>query len=445
MTEDFWRKIDRFLKARTLIPVLGAGAVTFGGEDALLRPWMVAKVADALGITGAFTSLHAVVCAHLRAQGSVEDVCLAVDEVLDASNLQPGRLLLELAAVSQCRLFFTLAFDPLLERALNVTRGAGRPVVKIWNFSLDRPAEDLPATSGTVLGYLFGKASPNPGFHLWDADAVEFVYQLQRQLPALNHLGRCLAENNLLIIGAQLSDWMVRFLFRAIRQRPLTEGAGRNLLLADAAPPSLEDAVIFYDSLKRGIEVLPVSPVAFAHEFCRRAAALEPPLTAGMVPGTNLHIPLMEPVVPDGSVFISYAHSDAAPVFRLVEKLRAAGCVVWLDDERLTCGDNFENNLEDAVRRHCGFFVSAISLTTESRNEAYFHKERRWAAERFASMPEDRPFYFPVVIDAGVTFPLRHEPRAFAKIDAERAPGGECSQAFVERLADLQRRLLTKP
>jgi hypothetical protein len=438
---EFWRKIERFLKARTLVPVLGPAVITFGEEDQPLYPWLTAQVASRLGLDPATSSMNEVVCAHLRNHGAVEDVCIEIDDLLDSSALEPGPLLCTLASVSQCGLFFTLGFDPLMERALNLLRGAGRPVTKTWHFSLDSAVLDLPnpAASGTLLGYLCGKASPNPGYLLWDADAIEFVWELQRQLPALNTLGHTLSENNLLIIGTRYPDWLVRFMVRAIRQRPFTEASGRNFLVAESTAPSQAEAVVFYDSLKRGIQVLPGDPAAFAREFCRRAHALDPPLTAGVAPGTSLTIPLMEPTMPDGSIFVSYAHApaDAAAAFRIVEILRAAGCLVWLDDDRLTCGDNFENNLEDAVRRHCGFFISVISRTTEGRNESYYHKERNWAAQRFESMTHARPFYFPVVID-DTPLPPRFEPRAFAAIDAETAPGGEVSAGFTARLAALQ-------
>ena len=443
---DFWRKIERFLKARTLVPVLGPGVITFGENDQLLYPWVTAQVASRLRLDPVPPNMHELVCAHLRNNGRVEDVCIEIDELLDSPAIEPGSLLKTLASVAQCRLFLTIGFDPLMERALNLVRGAGRPITRTWCFSLDRESVDLPnpAASRALLGYLFGKASPNPGYLLWDADAIEFVWQLQRQLPALNTLGRTLSENNLLILGTSLPDWLVRFLLRAIRQRPFTEGSGRNFLLAGCEPPSQADAVVFYESLRRGIHVLPVEPLDFTREFCRRAHAQEPPLTSGVVPGTNLAIPLMEPMIPDGSIFVSYshAHGDAAAAFRIVGKLRAAGCLVWLDDDRLICGDDFESNLEDAVCRHCGFFLSVISHTTEGRSESYYHKERNWAAQRVQSMTHGRPFYFPVVID-DTPVPPRYEPRPFAHIDAERAAGGEISDALVTRLFDLQQRLLS--
>lgn len=444
-TEQTRRKIERFLKARTLIPIIGPGAITCGEDDQLLYPWLVTEVSNRLGIHPPARTLHHLVCSHLRHHGNLEDVCLELDDLLDTSAPAPGRLLRRLATLPQCRRFFTLGFDPLFQTALNAVRGGGHPVTAVWNFALDREATDLPASDsvGTLLGYLFGKVSANPGFHLWDADAVEFVWQLQRQIPALNTLGKTLAENNLLFIGTHCSDWLVRFLVRAIRQRPLTEGTGRNFLIADAELPDQHDAVFFYDSLRRDISILPVDPVAFGHEFCDHALTLDNPFVAGRIPGLERAMPLMEPTTPDGSIFVSYAHHDAPAACQIVELLRAQGCLVWLDDDRLVCGDQFENHLEDAVKRHCGFFLSLISRTTESRAEGYFHKERKWAAQRSLSIHDTRPFYFPVVIDDAPA-PLHHEPREFAAIDFERAPCGAISETFARRLAALQQKLLAQ-
>jgi hypothetical protein len=185
---------------------------------------------------------------------------------------------------------------------------------------------------------------------------------------------------------------------------------------------------------------MPVQPLDFVRQFCDLALEQEPPLSAGVVQGTDVPIPQMEPAIPSGAVFISYAHTDSSAAFLIVERLRSAGCLVWLDTERLTCGDHFERELEDAVMKHCGFLVAVISKTTEGRAEAYFHKERNWAAKRSISMPETRPFYFPVVIDDSST-PLRHEPRVFDKIDLEQAPGGLVSDELCQRLVEIQRDL----
>jgi hypothetical protein len=437
-----WQIIEGFLLGRDLIPVLGRGAICFGEEDEPFYPWLVKELGKKLGVEEA-TSLQALVCRYLALdrKHDIRLVYLALDDLLRKQCPAPGKLLRTLASLSQCRTFFTLGFDPLLEQALRAVRGYHRAP---WAFSTHKAPSDLlsPEASSTTLGYLFGKASAAPGFHLWDADAIELVWQLQRQLPVLNTLGRTLADNNLLIIGAEMSDWAVRFLLRAIRQRALTDRSAGDFFLADGSAQQGEDTVIFYDSLNKGLNVMRVDPIEFTRQFCDLALSLEPALSSSVVPTSGARIPLMDPEMADQSVFVSYARRDHEAAFRVVAKLRERGCKVWLDTERLMCGDDFENELQQAVMKRCGFFVSLISNTTESRSESYFLKERNWAAQRFASMAQHaRPFYFPVVIDDS-PIPPRHEPPAFAKIDCERAVNGEISDALVERLAHYQHRLL---
>jgi len=441
----FWRKIESFLKDGTLIPVLGPGVITFGEDDRPLYPWIVAQLAAKYGLDPVPSNINGVVCANLRKNGNLEDMYLDIDELLDSAEITPGPLLKSLASLSQCRLFFTVGFDPLMERALDILRGFGSPITTSWSFSLKSKATDLPnmAGVGAFLGYLFGKVSPNSGYLLWDADAIEFVLALERQLPNLPSLFTTLTQNNLLVMGANFPDWLSRFLVRAIRQCEFTDSADKQFLVADSEPPSLADAALFYGSLKGtikgGIQLLPGDPVAFGHEFCRRAHAQVPPLTAGVVPGTKISVPYMTQVMEKGSIFISYSHvpDDAVATFRIVELLRAVGCLVWIDEKRLICGDNFENKLQDAVRR-CSFFLSVISNTTETVGESYYHKERKWAAERFESISDAVHFYFPVIVDA-TPVPPRYEPAKFKDITAWNAPKGELSPFFVAHLAELQR------
>lgn len=450
-TDAPWRRIERFLDNGSLIPVLGRAVITFGDDDQPLYPWLVEQVATNLCLSQVPTTLHGLVCRRAEKDRSgieraIEDVCMEVDEVLAKHSPPPGKLLRALAGLSQCRAFFTLGCDSLMQHALRDVRGYAR---EPWVFAPDRETTDLPPIAGaaTTLGYLFGRANANPGsFQLWDADAVEFVWKLQSVYPTLPELQKTLTQNNLLFIGADISDWALRFLLRTLRNAPLLVGSGKKLFITepvpDGSPPRPDETVVFYDALKKDISVLRMNPIDFARRFCEVAAAQKPLLTASGSVGST-HLPLMEPTATDHSIFISYAHSDGPAAFRIAEKLAAQGCIVWLDKERLTCGDEFENHLEQAVMKRCGFFVSVISRTTESRSESYFHKERNWAAQRFASMPSHaRPFYFPVIID-DTQHPLKHEPLAFAKIDAERAPSGEISDDLARKLAEYQQRLRT--
>jgi hypothetical protein len=449
--ERLWVRLERYLRAGMLIPVLGPGCITFGEDDVPLYPWLAQQLVERLGIElpASFQrplDLHAVACAHIAARGSVEDLSMELDILLDCAELKPSRLLCDLARIGAFTHFLTLGFDPLLECALSEVRYGGLQKPRVWSFSLGQPPEDLPFGTKnapqTLIGYLFGRVSPNPSFHIWDHDAIEFVWSLQRALPSLNTLATTLASNNLLILGTDFADWLERFFLRVIKNKPLREDPGLPFLLAERRVRAEAEAVLFYDALGGRIEIVHNSPLDFAREFVARA------LRGFALPSQMGRVPLPPPVdrdIPCGAIFLSYCHADRVLTFRVAEKLQRHGCLVWLDRDRLAAGDHFENHLEDAVKKHCSLFLSLITPTTERRVESYFHRERRWAAERAQHFAPNEPFYIPFASEDAPLEPQR-EPREFATIHVERTqredpatPESEnISDALCERLHILQ-------
>lgn len=436
------------MKAGSLIPVLGPECTTFGPDDTPLYPWLAEQLVERLQIVlpkrvrttrvRRPLDLRTVASAYLAGHRSITDFSCELDALLNSSDLVPGPLLHDLARVRAFTHFLTLGFDPLLERALADVRYRSLTRPRIWTFSLGEPAEDLPFgmkdAPHTLLGYLFGRVSPNGGFHIWDHDAIEFIWQLQRMLPSLNTLASTLAGNNLLILGTDFSDWLVRFFLRVIKAQPLKQDSRFPFLLAGKHLGADGEAVLFYDALDGRVEIVSDSPIAFAREFLTHALAVSQPVDRANASPRPFSY---DREVPFGAIFVSYCHTDRDLAFRVAEKLQRSGCVVWLDRDRLTAGDNFENQLEDAVRRNCGLFLSLITSTTESRLEGYFHKERRWAAERHKQFAPTDSFCFPLASEDAPR-PPRREPRVFADLHVDIATGGEIPDGLCERLRTLQ-------
>jgi hypothetical protein len=283
----------------------------------------------------------------------------------------------------------------------------------------------------TLLSYLFGRISPNPSFHIWDHDAIEFIFSLQRTLPSLNTLATTLGTNNLLFLGSDFSDWLARFFLRVIKGKPLKEEA-LPFLLAERRMRLNPESVLFYNALKGHIEIVHESPIEFAREFVARAlrgfALAEEPAAQPL--------PAVDREIPEGAIFVSYCHIDREFAFRVTEKLQRHGCLVWLDRDRLQAGDNFENEFEDAIKR-CVLFLSLITPSTEGRIKSYFHKERGWAELQATMFAPGETFYVPVASE-GTRSPVQREPRRFADIHIEIAVGGNISDDLCERLRFLQ-------
>ena len=439
-------RIREYASTGKLIPVLGRGVITFQdgtSGDEKLYPWLLQQLALRFGINEVPHSLHALICEGFEQSPRITDddvrmeICILFGE-MKARNTLPGHLLQKLAALSQCKTWFALGFDPFLEQALELAHGKPPLIWNAFNATTDLPAS---ADGRPVLAYLFGQASEEPeSFHLWDADAIEFVFRLQQRLSTMTRLQKTLHENNLLFIGAELSDWPLRFLLRVLNKDNLNHRGSSYRFLADSAQGNHNDALVFFRSVNDRIACLHEEPAEFASWLCDIAPKAQPAALTNM----NLDVEGLGGTPQRECFFISYEHTDRKAAQRIAAHLHTLGCIVWLDVQKLKGGDDYERGLKQAVDA-CGFFISIVSRASESRDEGYFIKERKWAARRSESMPRHRKFYIPILIEDLRAAKLANEPSEFDTKHIERAPDGVLNDEFAKRLSDLQRERLAKP
>jgi TolB-like protein/Tfp pilus assembly protein PilF len=138
---------------------------------------------------------------------------------------------------------------------------------------------------------------------------------------------------------------------------------------------------------------------------------------------------------PSRAAFISYASQDADAATRICTALRAAGIEVWLDQSELRGGDAWDRQIRERIH-DCRLFIALISANTEVRDEGYFRREWKLAADRTHDMAERKAFLIPVAIDAtperGASVPDK-----FHEVQWTRLPGGETPPEFVERVRRL--------
>jgi hypothetical protein len=155
-------------------------------------------------------------------------------------------------------------------------------------------------------------------------DAIEFVWSLQKVLPTLNHLATALATNNLLLLGTDFSDWLVRFFLRVIKGKPLNEDRRLPFLLAEARVGREADAVLFYDALGGGIESLGHAPIAFTRQLTERALRGVPGAAHGQA--SPAPPPVDRRIAPGASVTkLAVTFLNASPATQLLLVTRAPG------------------------------------------------------------------------------------------------------------------------
>jgi hypothetical protein len=315
-----------------------------------------------------------------------------------------------LASIDAFNLYLTTTFDPLLECALNAVRFGGKEVVRTQAFFPGATNKDLPARrvelGGVTVYHVLGKVSVAAGeFVAWEEDLLDFLCELPRHLSTdlMKNLSNDLKSHALLLLGLNFSDWITRLFLRVSRQDPLSR-VTLSSWLADGPPGTFaKSMVMFFGGVNRSIKVIECNPEMFASELAQRWRERHPlPISrAGFDSASG----------PQGLIFISYAREDEVAARCLVDGLKAHGCNVYFDRERLGAGINYHFQLEDQVRKYCGLFLSIISPTTESAaGDNYFRRERYWASQRAEgySDAERGEFYLPVLS-------IRHYPRIFGR------------------------------
>ena len=137
LNDAFWDRLLERMALQSVIPVVGRGAITFGGDDELLHPWLAEKVAAKCQIklpSNVAKTVQNVADAQWLAGATSDDrverlnlMHLYLFSLLDNSGIQPGVTLHRLAGIKDFPLFLTTSFDPLLARAVATAQPGARP------------------------------------------------------------------------------------------------------------------------------------------------------------------------------------------------------------------------------------------------------------------------------------------------------------------------------
>lgn len=450
LNNGFWDRLLERMALQSVIPVVGRGAITFGGDDELLHPWLAEKVAAKCQIelpSNVAKTVQNVADAQWLGGATSDDrverlnlMHLYLFSLLDNSGIQPGVTLYRLAGIKDFPLFLTTSFDPLLALAVATAQPGARPSDWVCATSFRDGFRDLPADPRDLpyacVYHLLGKIRRAPDCALRDDDALAFLRVLDQHLPEASHLATALHDSHLLFLGVSLDNWLLRFLVQAAKGRRLADPERGGLYLSEAAEISERDQVTaFFSRVTSQFYSIPLAPREFIAELAKRWRAAHPQSpddTTLMKQAYRLahRAP--------GCIFVSYASPDLEIAKFIVKQLQDKGLLVWFDKQQIQAGQDWETEFSEAVENTCGVFLSLISETTAARLEGFNIKERNLAIDRREQFADTAVFYIPMRIDEGEPLIPSSEPRRSKKLQAERKPGGHLDNDFIEYLRQLQ-------
>jgi hypothetical protein len=97
------------------------------------------------------------------------------------------------------------------------------------------------------------------------------------------------------------------------------------------------------------------------------------------------------------NIFLIHAHSDRETVHKLYDRLAKEGLNVWLDAERLQPGQDWQNEIRDALLK-CDVVLVCLSRGFDKQH-GYRHEELKLALEKANFLPDDEVFIIPVRLE----------------------------------------------
>ena len=97
------------------------------------------------------------------------------------------------------------------------------------------------------------------------------------------------------------------------------------------------------------------------------------------------------------NTFLIHAHSDKEIVYKLYQRLVNDGINAWLDAERLQPGQNWQNEIRNALLK-CDVVIVCLSRGFD-KQQGYRHEELKLALEKSNFLPSDEVFIIPVRLE----------------------------------------------
>lgn len=260
----------------------------------------------------------------------------------------------------------TTCFDDTLERVLKEIWGEDQ--LKVRDFKDPKNnnlrAEDIRKNEFNeippTLYYAFGKASYGNSFVKNDDDKLitvsEWLNKAGNGYPTV--MTNYISEKQLLAIGCKFDDWLFRFFWFSLRNNVNAISNNyrqTNLRNYGKVVVELQDD----DKLKRYLTTkgwyFGVNASDFIDKFLFEYNNGSNSVFSRIIISSRS----------GGGCFISYASEDFNFAMYLYLFLKKNGINVWLDNEKLFPGDDYEKRIYDAINQ-CRIFLPILSSQTET-------------------------------------------------------------------------------
>ena len=328
------------------------------------------------------------------------------EEIFEVDHLQ------KLARITGFKLFLSTTFDNVFEGVLKEERQI-RKALKTISYSYPSLAQPLTPINvseefNTVVFKVFGSIE-NKNFATTEEEILEYVFSLKSENPLAETLHDLVQGKNLLFLGCDFPNWLMRFFIRIITDERFKIGNTEKIIADNYAHKDFKLS-LFLKHFKTQILKLSdeefKNPLKFIEELYQRWLVYEKKSVKKIFKGT---------------VFLSFSHQDVEKIRVVSRELSSNGIEVWFDENKLKSGDNYDRIIKDRIK-NCKIFIPFISKASLENRESYVYRvewDMAISRRKIREIDErQKSFIMPIVLD-DISFSEERIPQTFRQLTIE--------------------------
>lgn len=393
-----WDIFLNIVNNNQIIPVVGSDLTLLQSRKNEIKPlheWMKLKLSTKLQKEAANLNFREFVLENKEEQFLQESILNSFNEVFKECTLV-GEPLRKLARITDFRFFISTTFDKCFESILKSERGLKDDGIVEIEYSnpcrVPKAYDEIErrVKEGAPVVFKFLGSMNNRCCAITEDEILEYIFSLKNENQLAKFLSDAVDGKNLLFVGNNFPDWLLRFFIRIITNEAYVMCKTSKIIAENYAHknPNLS---MFLEHFRT--QFLSLTDVEFDNprEFVNV-------LYANWLTYKEEKTPKRY----RGSVFLSFNHKDRDTIKEIWQELEANGIEAWFDENELYSGDNHRQLITQRIKE-CDVFVAFLSDHSVTNPDSYVYSVEWDLAMARRKVREDdsaeRSFICPVIID----------------------------------------------
>lgn len=418
-----WDELMDFITDRQLTPILGKEMYKFKENDILLPvdSYLSKQILESYKVVD-FPDLNLTQAVnYLEKEQRIKtmDILRKLKSLIRDINFEFPILTAFLGITELNYYINTAVYNNVLENNISKIR---KQTPTSINFSINEPfsdSDDLDRLKVPFVFNVFGSLFNTVDPAVSEEDMLEYTGYFKEKMKNATNIVNALKNKNLLFLGCDFPDWMVRFILRLLTNEPMHDWGSKRTIMVVNDHFGLRNNQ--YDYLKNyDVVTYGGNTNDFVQELSRQWKQKNPL------------------AIKNKMIFLSYTVKDKEAVENLkqaIESLQNVTC--WYDNREIAPGDDFKIEIAKNIKS-ADLFIPLISANSLLHKDGYVQLEWFTAdnVNTFRKIDGNTSKYLmPVVIDDTNPYD-ENVPKYFSELSIGKVPQGKPGEQFLSQVKE---------